>query len=165
MLETVLIFLSGSGVLGLIFWAAVWLVKESTKKLLESELERHKNTLSQELELYKREIDLEFQKKLNLQNRRHELFEQFSTSIENMFGKDDGDLSLELNKLYGLLALYAPDDVYLSIKNTLEGQAVRAQDAKPIIYAALRNNLFGTNTNLAVADFHKHVVASHVDKA
>jgi hypothetical protein len=164
MAETILIFLSGSGVLGLIFYGSVWLLKKSTEKLLEKELERHKSELSKELELYKRELDLLYQHKLSLQNKRRELFEQFSDSLENMFRGDDSALSLELNKLYGLLTLYAPDSVYVSIKNTLEGKRVEAKDAKPIIYYALRKELFGTDTKLEVEDLHKHVSAQPVSR-
>ena len=164
MLETIIVFLSGSGVLGLIFYGSVWFLKKSTEKLLEQELERHKNELSKELEHYKREIDLEYEHKLSLQNKRRTLFEQFSDSMENMFKGKDNELSIELNRLYGLLSLYAPDDVYLEIKNTLDGQNLKPEEVKPIIYHALRKELFGTDTKLKVEDIHKHISATKIDR-
>jgi len=163
MLEMIQIFLSGSLVLALIFYGSVWLLKASIGKLLEKELERHKKELSKELELYKREIDLEYEKHLSIQRRRREVFEELMNSLENMWGKGDNVESLELNKLYGLLTLYAPDEVYKSVKDNLEG-IKHPRDAKPFIYYALRKELFGNDTNLGAEDLHKHVAVNVLAK-
>lgn len=160
MIDIIIIFLSGSLVLGIIFYSSVWLLKVSIKKSLEKELERHKKDLLKELELYKREIDLQYEKHLSLQNRRREVFEQLINSLENIWGKNDNAESLELNKLFGLLTLYVPDEVYKSVKDNLEGMK-HPKDAKPFIYYALRKELFGIETNLGTNDLHKHIAASY----
>ena len=161
MKETILIFLSGSGVLVLIFYGATWLLKESTKKLLEKEIENHKNKLSKELESYKRELDLKYEHALSLQDRRRKLFEELSDSLEEIFKTEGGELSLQMNKLFGLLALYAPDDVYKSFKASLEGTVV-PNKVKPIVYSALRKSLFGADTKLSDEDLIKHIAAKHI---
>ncbi|KKU20651.1 MAG: hypothetical protein UX31_C0033G0009 [Candidatus Nomurabacteria bacterium GW2011_GWA1_46_11] len=163
MTQLIITFLGGSIVLILIFYGSVWLLKESTKTLLNKELEKHKRDLSKELELYKKEIDLEYEKHLSIQNRRREVFEELINSLEDMWGKEDNKESLDLNKIYGRLVLYAPDEVYKSVKDNLEG-IKHPKDAKPFIYYALRKELFGDNTNLEAKDLHKHISASIVPK-
>ena len=162
MKETIFIFLSGTGVLVLIFYGATWLLKESTKKLLEKAIENHKNQLSKELESYKRDLDLKYEHALSLQDRRLKLFEEFSESLEEVFKTEGDDLSFKLNRLFGLLSLYASDDVYKSLKKALEGKVLPNQ-AKPIVYATLRNSLFGANSKLTQDDLSKHIVAKHIN--
>lgn len=161
MIDVILIFLSGTGVIGLIFYGSVWLLKESTKKLLEKELEKHKSKLSKELESYKREIDLKYEHALSLQDRRRKLFEELSESLEEIYKTEGDELSLKMNKLFGLLALYAPDDVYRSLKKSLEGKTI-PRDVKPGIYYSLRMSLFGADTELTEDDLIKHIEAKHI---
>lgn len=154
-----LIFLSGSGVLGLIFYGATWLLKESTKKVLEKEMENHRNKLSKELDSHRRELDLKYEHTLSLQNRRRKLFEELSEYLEEIFKTEGDELSLKMNKLFGLLALYAPDDVYKSLKQSLDGTVV-PNKVKPTVYSALRKSLFGADTNLNEDDLIKHIAAN-----
>jgi len=161
MKETIFILLSGSGILGLIFYGSVWLLKQSTKKLLEKELENHKSKLSKELEAYKRELDLKYEHALSLQDRRRKLFEELSESLEDIFKTEGDELSHKMNKLFGLLALYAPDAVYKSLKESLEGKVI-PNEVKPIVYSALRNSLFGADTKLKQDDLIKHINAKFI---
>lgn len=161
MTETILIFLSGSGVLVLIFYGSTWLLKESTKKLLEREIQIHKNSLSKELESYKRELDLKYEHALSLQDRRRKLYEELSESLEEIFKTEGDELSFKMNKLFGLLALYAPDDVYKSLRKSLDGTVI-PNEVKPTVYLALRDSLFGADTNLTKNDLIKHINAKPI---
>ncbi|HUW21256.1 MAG TPA: hypothetical protein VMW41_01175 [Candidatus Bathyarchaeia archaeon] len=152
------VFLS---LLALIFYGSVWLLKESTKKLLEKELEKHKNNLSKELEVYKKEIDLSYRHQLSLQDRSRKLFEEFSNSLEEIYKTKGDELSLRLNKLFGLLALYAPDKVYRVLRKSLDGKAL-PNEVKPPIYFALRKSLFGAKSKLKEGDLIKHIKAKRL---
>ncbi len=56
--------------------------------------------------------------------KRRQLYQRVSTLIEDIFGSgphpSKAELSLEINKLFGKLALYAPDDVYRALKDALD---------------------------------------------
>lgn len=146
------IFLTGPGGLALIVPGVAWLLRNIIKRDLEREMAS-----------YKSELNLSYEHSLSLQDRRRKLYEEFSDSLEEMFEtKDENKLSLKMNKLFGLLALYAPDDVYKSLKSSLEGDVI-PNEVKPIVYSALRKSLFGADTKLKDEDLIKHITASYID--
>jgi hypothetical protein len=63
------------------------------------------------------------------------------------------DLSRKIHKQFGLLALYAPDEVYRRLKETFYNKTVYAKDVRPPVYHALRKSLFKTQTQLEPTDF------------
>jgi hypothetical protein len=79
---------------------------------------------------------------------------------------DGENLSLTINKLFAKLALYAPDHVYLAVKEALIDRGiVFGRDVKPKIYSALRKALFGQNTQLECKDLVPHIEAKHIPQA
>ena len=139
-------------------WANRFMEKE--KVTFQKDLEEFKSNLqyrfNSQIEEQKRELDLRFQNELRQLRKRGSLYEELSISLEELFAKEDDELSTVLNKMFGLLALYAPDDVYLSLKTSLEGYVV-PKDAKPKIYYALRKSIMGDDTKLSEKDFIKHI--------
>lgn len=93
--------------------------------------------------------------------RRARLYEELSESLERMFSEgeplDGPELSLRLNQLFAKLALYAPDNVYLAVKDSLVDQTAYGGDVKPVVYHELRKSLFGKHTSLSVEDMQVHL--------
>jgi hypothetical protein len=117
--------------------------------------------LNQKLEKFKAELDLASKEHAN----RRRLYDELSTLMEDLFGDipKDADQSLEVNKLFGKLALYAPDEVYIALKEALIDQGVLyGRDVKPKVYCALRRSLFGEKTKLETQDFVPHIKAKHI---
>ena len=83
--------------------------------------------------------------------------------MENMFSGKIKDHSFTLNKLFGRLALYAPDDVYLGLNKIFVNEVI-PNIAKPKMYYVLRKSLFGDETNLTENDFSKHINATPLGK-
>ena len=136
---------------GLIIWLFKSWIGERLKQSIKSEYD-------QKIENFKIQLKIEFDDEV----RKRKLYEDLSNSIEDIFGDEDREsinYSLALNKLFGLLALYAPDDVYISLKNSLEG-VVMPGDVKPIIYEALRKDLLKSSTKLTSTDLIKHFEAN-----
>ena len=121
--------------------------------------ERLKQSISDEysrkLEEYKRDVELRF----NDQMRLRKLYEDLSFSLEDIFGRmperNSTEMAVTLHKVFALLALYAPDDVYRQVKGVFYGKGekiVYARDFRPAVYHALRKSLFGATTCLEPAD-------------
>ena len=115
------------------------------------------------LELYKKELEVQFQDQM----RRRKIYEGLVDSLEEFFGSDTSkpgeNLSLQINKLFSVLALYAPDDVYRACKESLiTGSTVFGKDVKPVVYAAIRKSLFGQTTSLQAKDLVDHINATQV---
>lgn len=53
-------------------------------------------------------------------------------------------------------------NVYKEMKDTLDKE-VQPKDCKPVIYAAIRKNIFGDNTKMEPNDFVKHIVVKDLD--
>jgi len=119
------------------------------------------NWADRSLEAYKRELDLKYDQQLIQQTRQAKLYEEFAMSLEDIFAGRNDPRSLELNKMFALLALYAPDEVYSAAKEALEG-IVFPRDVKPVIYSALRKQLFRDKTAFTQKDLIKHIKASDI---
>jgi len=120
---------------------------------------------NRKLEVYKRELELHF----NDEVRRRRLYEELAMSIEDIFASmpdtDSRTLTAKINKLFALLALYAPDDVYRRLKATFYAPGhltVYAKDARPVVYHALRAALFGKGTQLAAEDLVDNIECTPV---
>ena len=157
LIETVVASLLSSGVLValVIFLTKTW-ISERLKNAIKSEYDL-------KLEEYKAKLEIAF----NDQVKRRQLYDEFSGFIEEAFGsgqlKTKADLSLALNRLFGKLALYGPDDVYLKLKDALIDRGiVSGKDVKPQIYCALRKSLWGDSTKLKAGDFVPHIGAEHI---
>lgn len=151
--ETIITSILTSGLLVLI--ARTW-ITERLKNAI-------KNEYDLKLEEYKTKMDIVF----NDQVKQRQIYDDLSNYIEDTFGsgtlKDPGQLSLELNKLFGKLALNAPDNVYRTIKEALiDKGVVYGKDVKPVIYCALRSSLFGKDTKMKKDDFVPHIGAEHI---
>ncbi len=95
---------------GLIIWLTKAWIGERLKQSIKSEYD-------QKIENFKIQLKMEFDDEV----RKRKLYEELSGSIEDIFGGTEIDHSMALNKLFGILALYAPDSVYTSLKSSLEG--------------------------------------------
>jgi len=133
--------------------AVVWLMREWISNRLKSSIEAE---YARKLEDFKHHLEVDFEDEV----RRRELYEGLATSLEQIFSDgpalDRKTLSLSMNRLFGLLALYAPDDVYASVKNALIDGDVYGESAMPIIYLSLRKSLLGKRTKLEVDDLVPH---------
>src|SRR5262249_31744332 len=103
------------------------------------------------LESHKRDIELRF----NDQVRLRKLYEELSMTMEDLYGtmpkQNPAQLGIAIHKMFALLALYAPDDVYRQVRTILysrEGRILYAQDVRPPLYYALRKSVFGETTQL-----------------
>ena len=113
------------------------------------------NEYARKLEEYKREVEVRF----NDQMRLRKVYEELTMSLEEIFGtmpeQDPKKMAISIHKMFGLLALYAPDDVYRRVKDTFyskEAKTVYARDFRPPVYYALRKSLLGDTTRLEPGD-------------
>jgi hypothetical protein len=137
----------------------VWLTRTWISERLRSSI-RHEYEC--QLEEFKRRLELEFEDHV----RRRRLYEDLSNSLEQVFGSgemlDRTAISLLMNKLFAMLALYAPDDVYIAVKNAVLNKKIYGRDVKPVIYHALRKSLLGERTSLEANDLIDHLDVTHV---
>jgi len=133
--------------------AVVWLLREWISDRLKSSIE---DEYARKLEDFKHRLEVDFQDEV----RRRALYEGLTCSLEQVFSDDPAldikALSLSMNRLFGLLALYAPDDVYASVRNALADGAVYGESAMPVVYLALRKSLLGARTKLELEDLVAH---------
>jgi len=119
--------------------------------------------LKRKVEAYKKELELKLEQSISIQSRQREMYEKISEDLEEIFTEESDKLSLKLNKLFGKLALWAPDDVYNSLKKQLEGH-LYPEEIKPILYLTMRKAIFGDNTILAEEDLIKHINAKSIKR-
>ena len=125
-MKQVLVLLASQLVVGgaisglLIFGAREWM-SERIKQSISAEYAR-------KLEDHKREGELRF----NDQVRLRKVYEELSMSLEEIFGampeQDPKKMTISVHKMFALLALYAPDDVYQPVKNTFYTKGSKAVD-------------------------------------
>lgn len=159
MIEQFLAAIAAGGVGGtiVIFLVREWL-SERLKQSIGAEYAR-------QLELHKKELEL----RLTDQVRVRKMYEDLSMSLEEAFGRmksqDPVELSIAFNKMFALLALYAPDDVYRSVKDAfyLAGtKTVYASQFRPVVYYALRKSLLGEQTRIRPEDLVDNIEANPV---
>ena len=149
MIEQILSSVAAGGVGGgLIFWILREWLSERLKQSISNEYARR-------LEEYKREVELRF----NDQVRLRKLYEDLSMKLEDIYGtmpdQNPKEMAIAFHKVFALLALYAPDDVYRRVKDTFysrAGKTVYASDFRPPVYHALRKSLFKDATQLEPND-------------
>lgn len=149
MIEQILTPLAAGGVGGgIIVWILRQWLSERLKQSIGAEYAR-------QLEDYKKDLEIRF----NDQIRLRKLYEELTMSFEEIFGRMDhqtpAELAIAMNKVFALLALYAPDDVYRHIKDLFyskDGKTVYARDFRPVVYHAMRKSLFGDATSLEPRD-------------
>jgi len=149
MIDTLLTSVGAGGVAGaLVIWILREWLSERLKQSISAEYTRR-------LEEYKRDVELRF----NDQVRLRRLYEDLAISLEDIYGtmpdQDPKKMAVTVHKMFALLALYAPDDVYRRVKDTFycrDGKTVYARDFRPPVYHALRKSLFGKGTNLNPED-------------
>ena len=149
LMETILSSLVGGGLAGA---AIVWFLREWLSERIKQSIS---DEYSRKLEAYKREVELRF----NDQVRLRKLYEELSMSLEDIYGtmphQDPEKMAVSIHKIFALLALFAPDDVYRRVKDTFysrEGKTIYASDFRPPVYRALRVSLFGEATKLEPND-------------
>src|SRR5262249_34696371 len=157
MIEEVFAAFAAGGVGGtiVIFLLREWL-SERLRHSISAEYTR-------QLELHKKELELRFADQVRLRK----MYEELSVSLEEAFGRmkdqDPAELSIAFNKIFALLALYAPDDVYRSVKDAfyLAGtKTVYAYQFRPVVYYALRKSLLGEQTRLRPEDLVDNIEAN-----
>jgi hypothetical protein len=161
MIEQILTSVIAGGLSGGIIFAVIfrflreWL-SERLKQSISNEYARH-------LEGYKRELELRF----NDQVRLRKLYEDLSMSLEDIYGtmseQSAKGMATTIHKIFALLALYAPDDVYRGVKDTFysqQGKILYARDFRPPVYHALRKSLFGDATRLKADDLVDNIETS-----
>ena len=149
MIETIVASVGAGGVTGALL---VWILREWLSERLKQSISAE---YARRLEEYKRELELRF----NDQVRLRRLYEDLAMSLEDIYGtmpdQDPKKMAISVHKMFALLALYAPDDVYRRVKDTFysrDGKTVYARDFRPPVYHALRKSLFGAETNLDPGD-------------
>lgn len=159
MIEQVLAAIAAGGISGAI---AIFLLREWLSERLKQSIGAE---YARQLELYKKEIELRFTDQIRLRK----MYEELSISLEEAFGRmkdqDPAELSIAFNKMFALLALYAPDDVYRSVKDAfyLTGtKTVHASQFRPVVYYALRKSLLGEQTRLRPEDLVDNIEANPV---
>lgn len=110
--------------------------------------------MTTKLEDYKKEIELKYSDKAH----RWEIYEELSGLVENvLLGDPNTNYALQVNKVLGLVAIYAPDDVYLKVRQAFPvDRFARAQEIKQVIYSALRKDIFREETVLVEKDIAQH---------
>lgn len=144
-----------SSLLGKI-WANRIMQKEIHE--LNKNLELFKLKLNSEvalnLEEYKKELEIKF----NDKSQRRKVYEELSSLIEEILLLEPNiDCALKINKIFGLLAIYAPDDVYLNVKNAIPcDKYVDVTELRPALYCALRKDIFQNDTSIVQKDIAVH---------
>ena len=121
--------------------------------------ERLKQSISAEyarqLEQHKNDLEL----RLSDQVRLRKVYEDLSMSLEYVFGNMKShtpeEIGILFHKMFALLAIYAPDDVYRNVKDTFYARGTKtvyARDFRPVVYYAIRKSLLGEGTRLNPTD-------------
>lgn len=125
----------------------MWL-SERLKRSIGAEYDR-------QLEKHRRELELRFSDQVRLRK----VYEDLSMSLEDVFGGVKGqaqdEISIVFHKMFALLALYAPDDVYKDVRDTFYSKGTKtvyARDFRPVVYHAIRKFLLGEETQLTATD-------------
>ncbi len=149
MIETIASAVAAGGVGGALI---IWILREWLSERLRQSISAE---YARRLEEHKKELEIRF----NDQVRLRKLYEELSMSLEDIFGtmpeQDPERMAVSFHKIFALLALYAPDEVYRRVKDTFyskEGKTVYARDFRPAVYHALRKSLFADGTKLDPGD-------------